>query len=365
MKILVVDDEPIVREGLVKSVNWEFLGIEVVKDAKDGKEALKIFSESQPDIVLTDIRMPYIDGLELTKEIKKLDPFAVVILLSAYDEFMYAQQAVKLGAFDYILKPIDIDILMKTIKDAIDKRKELIEKNINNMPFLNKKDLKFFKAEHYKYPLELEEELSKAIKRGESELSLNIFNKIWDEFNDEDYSLDFIKRWGIELIALITRSIIEIGENADVLFKETDPWLQISSFTNKNDVYIWMKNLIEIICEYVAISKGSKNKKLIEQTLQIINIKYCDKDISLNSIAEMLYVTPNYLSTLFKIEMGITFSDYLLEFRVTKAKELLEDIKVKIYEVAEAVGYSDPHYFSKIFKNVTGFTPKEYREKIL
>lgn len=365
MKILIVDDEPIVREGLKNNVSWQELDLRVVGCEANGKSALDVFNREQPDIILTDIRMPFMDGLELTREVKKLDPLVVVILLSAYDDFKYAQQAIRLGAFDYILKPIDIDTLKETVRRAVLKRKELLDKKKEPLPSLNKEDLKFFKAEYYKYPLKLEEKLSKAIKRGDKDLALNIFNDIWNEFHDKNYTEDFIKRWGLELVAVITRSLIEIGENADILFKETDPWRQISELSTKEKLREWMGNIIEVVCEYVSLTKNSKNRKLIDEAIKLIQENYSDLNISLNSIAEKLYITPNYLSTLFKSEMGVTFSDYLTACRIEKAKELLKDVKVKIYEVAEAVGYTDQHYFSKVFKNITGFTPKEYREKIL
>ncbi|AEM77977.1 response regulator transcription factor [Thermoanaerobacter wiegelii] len=365
MKILIVDDEPIVREGLKNNINWDEMNLEVVGSASDGRNALEIFTKSSIDIVLTDIRMPFMDGLELTRKVKEIDPLIIVILLSAYDDFKYAQQAIKLGAFDYILKPIDVDVLKQTVKRAIFKRKELLNKEKEILPSLNEEDLKFFKAEYSKYPLKLEEELSKAIKRGDKDSALNIFNNIWNEFQDKGYTEDFIKRWGLELVAIITRSLIEIGENADILFKETDPWRQISDLSTKEKLREWMENIIEVVCEYVSITKNSKNRKLVEMAIKLIQENYSDLNISLNSIAEKLYITPNYLSALFKGEMGVTFSDYLTAYRIEKAKELLKDVKIKIYEVAEAVGYTDQHYFSKVFKNITGFTPKEYREKVL
>lgn len=365
MKILIVDDEPMVREGLKIGIDWSEMGFEEVECASDGKSALQVFGEFKPDILLTDIRMPFMNGLELTQEVKKLDPIVVVILLSAYDDFKYAQEAIRLGAFDYILKPVDVDTLKEIVMRGIDKRIELLDACSKEIPQLKKEDLKFFKAEYYKYPLKLEEELSKAIKQGETKAAIDIFNKIWEEFENKRYTEDFIKRWGIELVAVITRSIIEIGESADVLFKETDPWKEICKLPTLEEIYRWMKNLIEVVCEYVNLTRSYKNRKIIEKALELIHENYKNPDLSLSSVANHLYITPTYLSMLFKSEVGINFSDYLTNFRVEKAKELLKDPRKKIFEVAEEVGYFDQHYFSKVFKRITGFTPKEYREKIL
>lgn len=363
MKILLVDDEPIVREGLKNGVDWNDMELQLVGCEANGQDALKTFIQEGADIVLTDIRMPFMDGLQLTREIKILDSTTIVILLSAYDDFKYAQQAIKLGAFDYILKPIDIQLLKLTIKKAISERKKILEKEKNTLPSLQERDLKFFNSQYFKNSLELETELIKALKRGDSETSVKTLNTIWNQFNIINYSIDFKKRWSLELIATITRVLIDIGENADVLFKETDPWKQICDKSTDDKLYNWIKSIIEVVCEYISISKNSKNRKLIDLAIQMIEENYSDLHISLNSIADKLYISPNYLSTLFKSEIGITFSEYLTSYRIEKAKTLLKDVKVKIYEVAEAVGYNDQHYFTKVFKNFTGMTPKEFKER--
>ncbi|WP_223156812.1 response regulator transcription factor [Thermosediminibacter oceani] len=365
LKLIIADDEPIVREGLKESVNWDELGLRVVGCARDGREALEIFTSCGCDVILTDIRMPFMSGLELTGRVKEIDPSVIVVLLSAYDEFRYAQEAIRLGAFDYILKPIDLDELKKTMEKAVRKKQEMLDSENRVIPQLNREDMEFFKPESSRFPLKMEEELAKAVKRADGPLALEIFQRIWDEFCSKNYSLEFLKRWGFELVAIITRSVIEIGENVDILFKNTDPWAEISRKKSKEELYGWMKDLIEIICECIGLNKNVRNKKLVEEVVRIIKENYHDKNLTLNSIAERLYITPNYLSTLFKTEMGQGFCEYLTEYRVERAKEMLKDVRLRIYEISDAVGYTDPHYFSKIFKSITGLTPREYREKIL
>jgi len=115
---MIVDDEPWVREGLLNSISWNELGIELTGSASNGRHALELFSKTLPDIVLTDIKMPEMDGLEFTKEALMIRRDAYILLMSAYNEFEYARKAIGLGAKDYILKPFGKEEIMEVIKKA-------------------------------------------------------------------------------------------------------------------------------------------------------------------------------------------------------------------------------------------------------
>lgn len=121
-KILIVDDEPMICEGLSQTIDWESIGVEVKGIAYDGLEALNILKEQKIDIVLTDITMPNMDGLALTEELTALHSDIEVIMFSGYDEFEYARQALRLGVNDFLLKPIDIEELLKIVKRLQDKK---------------------------------------------------------------------------------------------------------------------------------------------------------------------------------------------------------------------------------------------------
>ncbi|WJH33630.1 response regulator [Paenibacillus sp. CC-CFT747] len=116
IKMLIVDDEPVICRGLRETIPWETIGVEVVGDASDGVEALERI-ESQPvDLVLTDIHMDGMDGLELAKELRQRYPHIRIIILSGYDYFDYARQAIRIGVEDYLLKPVDVDELMEMVR---------------------------------------------------------------------------------------------------------------------------------------------------------------------------------------------------------------------------------------------------------
>ncbi|GIP32835.1 response regulator [Paenibacillus sp. J2TS4] len=119
-KMLIVDDEPVICSGLRQTIPWETLGIDVVGEAYDGEEALRIAAEQPLDLVLTDISMEGMDGLQLAGALKRHSPHLRVILISGYEQFEYARQAVRLGIEDYLLKPVDIDELIRLVTKISD-----------------------------------------------------------------------------------------------------------------------------------------------------------------------------------------------------------------------------------------------------
>ena len=145
-RILLVDDEEEVRKGIIRKMEWEKLGFEVVGDAENGEEALEKVEQLQPNVVITDIRMPYMDGLALTKRIREKYPSIRILIFSGYDDFEYAQQAIKLHVTEYILKPVNVEelseILTKVrenLEEEIKQRRDidsLRESYLGNLPIL-------------------------------------------------------------------------------------------------------------------------------------------------------------------------------------------------------------------------------------
>lgn len=123
--VVICDDKPVIREALKKTVDWQALGCSVVGDAADGRSAVRLCEKFRPEIVITDIRMPLLDGLEVTQQIKRLRPTTLIIVITAYDEFDYAQRALRYGAFELILKPVDDDYFVSVLTSAVEKLDEL------------------------------------------------------------------------------------------------------------------------------------------------------------------------------------------------------------------------------------------------
>ena len=236
-KIVIVEDEFRIRQGLSNLINKVDMGCRVIGEAENGYEGIKMVRDLEPDIVITDIRMPKIDGLEMIEKIKEMGSECVFVVLSGYADFEYARTGIRLGVKEYLLKPA-------TISDV----KELLRK------------------------LTMEEE-----HKGEQ------------------------------------------GEN----------------------------NRMQ---EYSAATK---------EMVSVIEENYGMR-LGLDSFADKFRLTPEYLSNLFAKETGMTFSNYLKKVRIEKAKELILTTDMKIYEVACSVGYPDQKYFSKVFKEYTGVSAKQY-----
>ena len=132
-KVMLADDENLILQGLENIIEWEELGLEIVNKASNGQEAIDKFKENPVDIVVTDINMPQVTGLELLKELKKINSYVKFIILSGYDDFSYAKKAIELGVENYILKPIDEEELEKTLKNTINKIKQEKEENKSSL----------------------------------------------------------------------------------------------------------------------------------------------------------------------------------------------------------------------------------------
>lgn len=364
-KLLIADDEEITRKGLLNYVRWSELELEVVGDAPDGRRALELFMQNPADIVISDIRMPFMDGLELTQSIKDIDPSVIVILLSAYGDFEYAQRAVKLGVFDYILKPIDVDVLSAVTLNAIGAKKRAMEQNAELTALMNFNDLEFFASDTYLSVLRVQEELLEAVRSGDEVNSRRLSDEIYRELLSRDATLAFAKRFASEFLSQLVRCMIAIHEKPDFLISDTDSRIRISRMESHEAVHSWLSDVVLKTCATVQSRRSGTQKKVINEILKYIHENYADNKLTLSTISEKFFFSPNYLSAVFKTAMGIGFLEFLTNYRIEKSKELLSDIKHKVYEIAAAVGYSDSHYFSRIFKECTGMTPKEYRDKTI
>ncbi len=247
-KVLIVDDEKYVRMGIKNETDWELIGCEVVGEAGDGAAALELAAEVKPDLVISDIKMPVMDGIEFAGKLLEKLPATKIIFLTAFSDFEYARQAVRLGISDYLLKPYKDGELEASVQRLLHLHP--------NMPASQK---------------ELEEELIPLKKKS-----------------------DLTNRYIIEAIDYIEKH-------------------------------------------------------------------YPEADLSVGKLAEAIGVSDGHLSRLFKSETDMGINNYLTGYRIKKAMDYLKDVQVKVYEVAEKVGYQDIAYFSNTFKKLTGRTPSDYQ----
>ena len=241
LKVLIVEDEEMIRKGIVLTVDWAALDCVVVGEAANGVQGLEAARRLEPSLIVTDLKMPQMDGIEMLTALRAEGCTAYVIILTAYDNFAYAQSALRLGAVDYLLKP----------------------------------------------------------------------------FHDGD----------------LENAVTRIQQRRQPAAEATP---------------------------IGAARKGDKSKYVLE-AMDYISKHYNEPDISVGTVAQSLNISEGYLSHTFKKETDYTLLNYLTRYRIHKAMELLKDCRVKVYEVAEQVGYRDIAYFSATFKKYAGISPSEYQ----
>ena len=204
-KVLLVDDEEEVRQGIRDRINWAQYDFEVIGDAENGREALNFFDESIPDIVLTDINMPFMDGLELTAEIKENYPTVKVVILTGFDDFKFAQTAIKYGVSDYILKPV----LPKDINELLIKLKDRLVSEINE-----KKDIEKLRTHYMESIPVLRENYLVSMILGKTGTG-----SIYEKFNE--LSINIQGSWyAAAILKIDSESIVDANARKDIELKK-------------------------------------------------------------------------------------------------------------------------------------------------
>lgn len=537
IKVFLVEDEMVIRRGIKNSIDWEKEGYIFCGEASDGELAYPMIIKEKPDILITDIRMPFMDGLELCKLVKKELPNIKILILSGYDEFDYAKEAIRLGVTEYLLKPISSGKLLEAlngVSESIRREKEdkdLVRKYMEEMRENTEHEKqKFFEqmiagnlsmadaletgkkyemnlsagmynlllfrftlgeenrksgellgeaeyaieklTERLEYVFEFqrgvegwafllmadnEEQMSERVKELSKDLEEIMKNystiayfggigqpvarlrELEESFREAERAL--AARFTMELNRIISVEDIRMAQNVDTLddieitsfgeIEKTRTMLEkflnngaedeidefvdvyINELPEENlksvlmrqyiimDAYIVMMSFCEKIegieGEMQAQSEELKNSMKTSQTLEeiknyirmllkkIIGVRdtisgrrysdiieiakdqirktYMSDEISLNTIAAEVGMSPSYFSSIFSKEMGKTFVEYLTEIRMDRVKELLMCSSMKTSEIGYEVGYKDPHYFSYIFKKTQNCTPKEFRAR--
>lgn len=207
------------------------------------------------------------------------------------------------------------------------------------------------------------EEYITALKVGSEEKLELVLERMFAEMQNRLEDIDIVKRICLELIVYTSNVIYELGMNPELLFSNTDIWNVINRCSTIREVHDLVLNTNKVVISNYHSTRTQETKKITTMVKELITQQYA-QGITLESVAEQVFLSPNYLSMLFSKEMGITFKEYLVNFRLKKAQELLRDPSLKIYQVAQQVGYSDWRYFSEIFKRNIGQSPAQYRASL-
>ncbi|WP_026701284.1 response regulator transcription factor [Salibacterium aidingense] len=499
-KVVVVDDEMLIRQGVINYIDWEKVGFQMVGEASNGNEALQLIDELRPHLVITDVVMPGMDGIELVRVVKEQYPDIEIVVLSSFENFEYVRSTFQCGAADYILKPkLNGDELIKKLRKVMPESRRA-EEVIQSAPSIEvvlqkcligssltiseEKLLEDFSYSHYsliagcgrgskkeffKEVSGLFEEQLFACETFFIPVNESDINTVLVNFNGEE-QLQSVKQCvtrmaeadrecrTIWLMSVPFSSILElktiyedhllnmkdylfylteeqvliyddlpevpeVGKPFDLgrflgLFKQKKFEFAITSLTEHVDVLMrqytkdifefksWLENImfnVIVLLDnmnydvheletmkykyFSEINEASHAKKAVavfhtfvdevRRIVQVEDNKNCPPDLkrllqfienhyaeplSLTTLSESFHFNPSYLSSYFSTHLNIGFSDYLNQVRIVKAKQILETSSVSVSMVSEMVGYSDPSYFCKVFKQMEGSSPGSYRK---
>ena len=342
MKIILVDDDHLALEGISHMLHWEHFGGELAGCATNGTEAIVLIKEQHPDVVISDIRMPDMDGLDLAQYLYEHCPDTRMILISGHGEFEYAQRALQYQVTDYILKPIT-----RAKLNSLEDRLCAIQKELSaDVP------------PWYACDEELRTRVSEALHRGDMAAmgELLISKEVFRSLSDRRDVL------GIQLLNYLFLYQDELGKDRTSLdAMRQKSMVEYWKLTTQQERLAYLAAQYYDLMEYAETCKGEYSNPIISYCLQAIRENYADSNFNISNLADTLHLSLSYLSTVFKNVTGQNVSSYLSAQRLSRARELLRDASLPIKDVCYASGYDDPRYFAKFFKTHTGMTPSEFR----
>lgn len=402
--LLFIDDDAIIRRAIQKNIDWHSHGFHLEYVARDAIEALDYLASHQPDIILTDIRMPVMDGIEMAKKIREVYPDILFIFLSGHEDFQYAKEALKLNAFDYLTKPISNNALLEVIEKASQELKSRTRQKMiltNGLPIVKRhyisrlmqkefRDLNLEELANMDMPLTdglgttafVDLKGSPSCASYAQVQEINAPNKISFVQGGEDMDqlcgeLETLFPGGVfvpsqsrQLFMILFRNDISTEADFSVLIRELEQPIkdEIQNRTGlKAELYFGslFRSPKELSASFSEARKRimSRDDNLTEQIKSYIYHHYPEEDLSLKSIANAFHINHCYMTVMFKKEAGIGVYDFLIKTRMEKAKELLIHTDKKIYEISSMVGYSNSQYFSNSFKKHFNCTVSEFRKE--
>jgi two-component system response regulator YesN len=343
-KVLLVDDEELERKVLGFTLQKSGLPIQIIGEASNGREALELVHQIVPDLIIMDIKMPGINGLEATQLIKADYPAIEVIILTAYSKFSYSQKAIRAQAADYLLKPIQPQQLIDAAKRALER---LSRKNFLVGPPLDLKSL---------------EEYVKTGNLVEAQREFILLLEHLENTEPKPVTAQ-INSFGLRVLIIVIQAVLSAGaDKSKVSALEHELAQDLSALSSFMTLKTWGVVMLEKCISLIIKENWFNNQALIRKAIDYIKHNY-SSDISLDLVAAHVHLSTAYLSRIFNKKMGTSFSDFLAQVRLKEAKRRLRTSDETIDQIAEATGFSSNSYFSAVFKKHEGVTPSEYREK--
>lgn len=357
---MIADDEPFIREGIEQLIPWRNLGCELIYSAQNGRELIEQIQQEKPDIIIVDIKMPLMGGLDVAKWIQEKNLNIKIIILTAFTDFQYAHMAIKYNVSDYIIKTSAIEDIPNSIAD--------ITKKLQESKLVSYRLILFYGATK---------------ESGVEKIIETVFSK--------QYRVEFQNQLKEKCIIISGSDVEEASVIYDCNkkfqglynnFLHKDITIGISPvYYDRNQAYEhyertlqyvkrkYKENISDIFFQKEEDNTNQDNhfsenmSELLRNVGLYIKDNYCSK-ITLDDVAQASHVNPSYLSRIYKQKTGSNLFDTINMKRIKKAKEYICNQELKMYEIAELVGFEDTAYFSKVFKKYEGLSPKEYYRKI-
>lgn len=398
LKLIIVDDEPLALKYIFKIIDWEQHGFKLCALIDNGEKAINYIKENKPDLVITDIKMPKVTGLDIAKFCYENAPDTSVVLLTGFREFEYAQQAVKYGVSDYLIKPImpddiakALDKLQKHIKPKASYEKFNSDEQVTKLQILfsnlmcgiiqSKAELeKSFKAagiisEYVEHPCvvinlhicDYDNYMTNVWTHGFSGLYRAISSIIKNVDSNYTFSLIRYSHANVEIIGCCSSKNDEQFKNADAaivkLSENLSSMIKLEHEITNKQYFQQTSELINTKSQSKVEEFAHKNA-VINKAYEFIKDNY-SKSISTRDAAAYVHLSNVYFGIFYKQHTGENFTDTLNKYRLEKAKEYLEnETELKTSMIYTKFGFSNQGHFYKIFKQYTGMTPLKYRQKI-
>jgi two-component system response regulator YesN len=333
----------------------------IVCEANNGHEALKMLDNHTIDLIITDIKMPKVDGLELLKKVTAEGLCPCVVLMSDHCDFNYARKGLVLGAFDYLVKPVNEEEL----RGLLERAKEFIANKKNEIEKLQQLELELeSNRTSYLFSAEISQLIELVIKRDERvrEYAVSVAEALCSELSKDAFTLE----------STLNETLSSIANQVKDKYNWFDKFHSIKKLTNREFSKLQERETIinEFVGSVMSIAE-LLNKLLLYNNQDSLANQICscvleniDGNVSLKTVSELIFMNKSYISEAFKQKTGMSFTEYMTIAKIERAKKLMADEGLRNYEVAQLLGFKDVEYLSKLFKKHTGFSPSEYRQSL-
>lgn len=410
MTLLIVDDEKYICDSVAGGTDWHEHGIENVFTANNVRSALELLKNKTVDVMITDIRMPDLSGIDLIKYMAAASPKTKIIVISGYDKFEYACEALKYGVSDYLLKPVRVEDIVESVKKALAK--------INEEHSFSQDNLAVLKYDFLYKLLNNSDTNSLNIKENISRFQLNVFDnrfklvlfsyEISDQSEWDKYADSWLVKVGMENIlneyfeGKFNFEIFDDKSNHLIMFAASDEGMSDYDLRHEiNECCALLTEKMELSSVYAIISDECNNiseiagmyKRIIRfigypiksQNANYVygfddfgnmknNILIADAmdyvkshiygEIAVYDVCRSIGLSPNYFSSLFKKITGLNFTDYVNNEKISIAKKYLATSDKSVAQISELLGFSYDKYFIRVFKKYAGVSPAVFRSQI-